>query len=768
MGVVYKAEDTKLKRTVALKFLPPELTRDDEAKERFIHEAAGSRRPRSSEHLHDLRDRRDPRARSSSRWRTSKERRLKDKIERGPLKIDEVVDIAIQIAQGLQTAHEKGIVHRDIKTREHHADRLGPGEDHGLWAREAHRANEGHAGRDDAGDGARTCRRSRRRARTWITGPTSGRSGSCSTRWSTGLLPFRGEYEQGLVYQIINGSHAPLTSVRTGVPIELERIVDKCLEKKRDERYQTAADLIADLRRLQRMLGEGTYATQQSMATAAGVTSARKARWVYWAASLVIAIVAVGAIAFFLVRSRTSQPDEKPITSIAVLPFQNLSADPEQEYFSDGTTEALIAELSKIQALRVISRTSVMRFKKKSDRSLPEIARQLNVDAVVEGSIQRVHDEVRITAQLVRADPEKHIWANTYTESYRNILALESEIAQTIADAIRVKVTPEEKDRIAASRPVNPAAHEAYLKGHFYVHKWNLPDVEKGMKYLEQAIAMDSTCAPAYVDVVDAYSYFSRDMSSREVAQKMTAYARKALSIDPTLAQAYAALGDVKLTYDWDWKEAEANYLRAIALNPNDPLAHAYYGTCLSVTGRSDEGLREAIRAKDLDPLDLTTSILVVHKYIYRREYEKAEALIGEMLAMDSTFALCYADLGRIRAAQGKYDEAVSLFRKAIALGEVYSNHELASTLARSGEIGEARSILADLIRQSESGYQTQVSIAATYLALGERDSSFYWLDKAYERRDSDLPWLRLRPVFDDLRSDPRYVALVKKIGLEP
>jgi tetratricopeptide (TPR) repeat protein len=246
-------------------------------------------------------------------------------------------------------------------------------------------------------------------------------------------------------------------------------------------------------------------------------------------------------------------------------------------------------------------------------------------------------------------------------------------------------------------------------------------------------------------------------------------YARKALSIDPTIAEAYALLADVKLVYDWDWKGAEADYQKAIALNPNDPIARGLYGQYLTVVGRADEGLQETLRAMKLNPLDLTVSLWLVNKHFFRREYDKSEALIREIQSMDSAYVLCYSALGRIRFAQGKYDEAVSLYRKALALGDVGLGTEgFAAALARSGQTSKAREVLADLIRQSESGYQTQVGVAATYLALGEPDSSLYWLDKAYELRDGNLPWVRLMPMFDGLRSDARYVALMRKMGLEP
>ncbi len=755
MGVVYKAEDTKLKRTVALKFLPPHVS-DDEAAQRFVNEAHAVS---ALDHpnicaIYEIDQ--TPEGQMFIVMPCYEGASLQAIVKQGPLDLGRAVEIASQVSRGLAKAHEKGIIHRDVKPGNIlvTSDGLSKIVDFGL----AKLATQTRLTR--AGTTVGT---------VMYMSPEQARGEETDERsdiWSLGVVlyemvtgkpPFKGEHEQAIIYSILNTAPEPVGRFVPKAPRELAPLMTKALAKNSEDRYQRMSELASDLDVL-----KGTLQGETKAQPIACRNVSRERLWI----GLGVAIAAV-VLAALVGKSYFSKPEEKPITSIAVLPFQNLSADPEQEYFSDGTTEALITELSKIHALRVISRTSVMRFKK-SDQSLPEIAKQLNVDAVVEGSVQRVQDEVRITAQLVRADPEKHLWANTYTQNYENILALESEIAQTIAREIRVTMTPEEEERLAASRPVNPAAHEAYLKGHYYIWKLTVPDVEKGIEYLEQAIAIDSTYAPAYVDLAQAYDIALGGRSSRENAQNVTKYARKALSIDPTIAQAYALLGEVKLTYDWDWKGAEADYEKAIALNPNDPIAHAYYGSYLNVVGRSDEGLQETIRAKELNPLDLAFSVMLANKYFYRRDYDKSEALVREILSVDSTYALRYTLLARIGFAKRRFDEAASLYGKGIALGDDAAGEGLGASLALSGKTGAARTVLADLIRQSDSGSQTQVSIAATYLALGDRDSTMYWLEKAYDLRDSNLPWVRLFPMFDGIRSDPRYVALMKKLGLEP
>jgi len=755
MGVVYKAEDTKLKRAVALKFLPPELTRDPEAKERFIQEAQAAS---ALDHpnicnIHEIDETGEGQLFICMAYYEGET--LKERIRRGRLGAEETLSVAMQIGLGLAEAHSRGIVHRDIKPANIMITKDGVAKilDFGL----AKLAGQ-----------ARLTKTSSTLGTVAYMAPEQVRGEAMDHRadvWSLGVvlfemisgkLPFKGDYEQSMMYSIINEEPLHVEWILPEAPKELRGVFEKALAKKPENRYRDIDEMNDALA----SCGGKPAGSKTSLEPARPKRASRRIAGAIVAAAIVAAAIVLGRIYLFT-------PRERPIASIAVIPFQNISADPEQEYFSDGMTEALIAELSKIKALRVISRTSVMRFKK-SEASLPEIARQLNVDAVVEGSVQRVHDDVRVTAQLVRATPEKHLWANTYMQSFENILALESEIAQAIAREIRVTVTPEERERLVASRPVNPAAHEAYLKGHFHLWKYTDTEVEKGIRYLEEAIAIDSTCAPAYVDLGHAYDYLSDELPPRDFARKVNAYAQKALSIDPTIAEVYALLGDVKVMYDWDWGGSETDFRKAIALNPNNAITRAYYAAYLSVMGRFDEALREATRANELNPLDLNVKFMLANRYFYLRQYDRAEALYREIQGMDSTYTLCHVGMGRMMFVQGRYEDAVSEYRKASGAKAAYASEGLGAALARSGNVSEARRELTRLIQRSDAGQQRQVYIAATYLALGKPDSSFYWLDKAYELRDGNLPWVRIAPFFDDLRSDPRYVALMKKLKLEP
>jgi tetratricopeptide (TPR) repeat protein len=405
---------------------------------------------------------------------------------------------------------------------------------------------------------------------------------------------------------------------------------------------------------------------------------------------------------------------------------------------------------------------------KKTEKSLPEIAHDLNVDAVVEGSVQRVQDDVRITAQLIKAEPEKHLWASDFTRKFKDILILQSEVAQAIAREIKITVTPEEQQQLAVYRTVNPEAHELYLKGMYFVNKFSPPDVEKAFKYFEQALQKDPNYALAYTGMAKGYDYLvSVTMPPKEAWPKVDSLARRALSLDKTLADAYALMAEVKFCYEWDWKGAEENYKRAIELNPNFATAYAWYAYYLSAMKRFDEAIREAKKARELDPLSFDISVSMVYVFLYSRQCDSAITLANEILKIDSTLAFGYDMLGNCYLCKKMYNEAINQYQKSIALKSSLSLSWLAYAYAASGKENEARKILSDLIEESKHRYVDPFLFAVVYLALGEHDKVIECLEKAYEYRSLMLLFIRTFPGWEDYSKDPRVVALIKKIGLE-
>jgi serine/threonine-protein kinase len=758
MGVVYKAEDLKLHRFVALKFLPPHVS-DDEAAQRFANEAHAVS---ALDHpnicaIYEIDQ--TPEGQMFIAMPCYEGASLQEMIKGGPLALAEAIGIASQVARGLAKAHEKGIIHRDVKPGNIlvTSDGLAKVVDFGL----AKLATQ-----------ARLTRLGTTVGTVMYMSPEQARSEEVDERsdiWSlgavlyemvTGRPPFEGEHEQAIIYSILNQTPEPLARLLPGAPRDLERILMKALAKSPDERYLRMSELAADLD----ILKNGSH--QEAKAQAVPARRALRPRvWIGLAAFAAVAITAI-----ILGRPYFSKPHEKPITSIAVLPLRNLSADPEQEYFSDGMTEAIIKELSQIKALRVISRTSAMRYKN-TDKTIPQIAHELGVDAVVEGSVLRADHDVRITAQLIAADPERHLWAQDFTRSLENVLLLQSEVAQAIAGEIKIAVTPNERERIAQARRVDPEAHEAYLKGEYFVNKAVPADVYKGMQYFQQAIDRDSTYAPGYAGLAKAYDYLLGlvVLSPREGYPKVKMYAEKALALDPTLAIGVGLIADVKYNYDWDVKGAEVYYKRALELNPNLADLHLNYGWFLAGQGRFDAGIAEIRQARQLDPLSVVMTQQLAQIYAVAGQYDSALTYAQRAAEIDSTFALIAMTRCTVYLGQGAYDKAIEEAQEVISLGTGSRGfRDLAVAYALSGQTDKARDTLAKLLEWMNDRYFSSVGVARVYCALGDRERVFEYLEKGYEERDDYLIQPALMPPWCDfIKSDPRYKELMKKVGVE-
>ena len=460
-----------------------------------------------------------------------------------------------------------------------------------------------------------------------------------------------------------------------------------------------------------------------------------------------------------------------PIRSLAVLPLKNLSGDPSQEYFADGMTEALIGSLSRIHDLRVISRTSVMRLKD-TRQTIPEIARALHVDAVIEGAVIREDNQIRIHAQLIRGVTDEHIWTGEYQREYRSILILQDEVARTIAQRIEINLTPQDQLGLAHLRAVDPEAHENYLKGRYYFNQRTTDTLNKSIEYFRQAIARDQSYALPYCGLADAYALlgFRGGVPSKEALSQAKAAALKAIELDDTLSEPHVSLAFIAETHEWDWATAEREYKRALQLNPDDARAHHWYAGYLTYVGRFDEGIAEEQRARDLDPLSLPINNALAGRLLVAGHYDQALTQLRETLQMDSHFAPTHQTLGWAYLNKGRQHEAIQEFQQALQLsGDDDKDFlvDLGFAYGATGNRAKAQKILARLTKLNQQGLVPSGSIAILYGSLGELDKAFTWMDKAYAERDPELTYIKVPGRrFEPLRHDSRFQDLVRRMGL--
>jgi len=491
---------------------------------------------------------------------------------------------------------------------------------------------------------------------------------------------------------------------------------------------------------------------------------ARARRWLVVCG---VAILALLVVAYFTTRSRLRGATRSKIRSLAVLPLKNLSGDPTQEYLADGMTEALIGRLSSIHDLRVISRTSAMQFKN-TPLSVPEIAKTLHIDAIVEGSVIRDAGRIRVHAQLIRAATDEHFWSETYDRELRDVLALQSEVAQSIARKVEITLTGEEHAMLTAARSVSPDVYETYLKGRFNKNNTKA-ELEQSIVYFEDAIKKDPTFAAAYVGLADAYDSLGTvfvGAPPAEARQKQMSAARKALELDPTIAEAHALLADV-LQRRWQWAEAEAEYRRALDLNPSDSAAHVGFARWLLCQGRADDAVAWARRARDLDPLgNVGTSI--GYTLFEARHYDEAIRAMRAVVGVRPEDASAYWYLGFALIANDQPEEAIPVLEKALSVSERSPGvmGVLIRAYAHSGRRSDALRVLEELKKRSQTGYVPAGAFVNAYLGLGDNEQAFAWMERAYQEQSNILQFLKVHPFFDPLRSDPRFANLVRRVGL--
>jgi TolB-like protein len=492
-------------------------------------------------------------------------------------------------------------------------------------------------------------------------------------------------------------------------------------------------------------------------------------RWFVLSAAAV-ALVALLTLVYVATRSRAGDAGRPKIRSLAVLPLQNLSGDPSQDYMADGMTEELIGRLSGIHGLRVISRTSSMHFKN-TQLALPEIARVLAVDAIVEGSLVREGQQIRVHAQLIRAATDEHIWAGEYQRNYESILEVQAEVARSIVEQIALNLTPEERARLASGRPVDPRAYENYLKGRYYFSQRTEDALHKSIASFQQAVTSDPAYAPAYSGLAETYAMlgFRGSMPSKDALSGAKKAALKAIELDDSLAEPHASLAFIAETYDWDWPGAERQYKQALQLNPSYAQAHNWYAGYLTYTGRFNEGIAEAIRARELDPLSLPLNNALAGRLLAGGRYDEALAQVQRTLELDEHFAPAHQTLGWIYLHSGKQREAIREFQHALELSGAEDTDiqlDLGFACAVSGQQEEARRILVKLEQMHQQGIAPSASVAILYGALGESDQAFAWLEKAYQERDPQLTYLKAGRRFEPMRKDPRFGQFVRRVGL--
>ncbi len=769
MGVVYRARDTRLGRNVALKLLPLDSLADGAARERQLHEARMAS-ALNHPHIATLYEVGEAEGLFFLAMELVEGKPLAALIPAGGMPAESVARCGAQIADGLDHAHSRGIVHRDLKsanvivTPEGRVKVLDFGLAQRIEQERYDQATQSQVSLGEVGGIAGTLpymapeqlcgEAADARTDIWALGVVL-------YEMSSGRLPFRGATGFALSSAILREAPAPLPEY---VPQALRTVVHRCLTKEPAQRYQHAREVHAALE---------TMST--TGATPSAPAAARRTRRMPWKRTVALGVIlALVAVALALdvggLRQWLFAPaGSSKIESLAVLPLENLSRDPAQEYFADGMTEALITELCKVSALRVISRTSAMQYKG-SKKPLPEVARELGVDALIEGSVLREGDQVRITVQLIHGSSDHHLWAQSFDRELRGILALHSEVAQAIAKEIKVKLTPQEQTRLASARVVIPKAYEFYVLGR---HHWNQRTIDRyklAIENFRKALELDPGYAPAHAALADTYMLLGEQggLPQQEARLLAGAAIRKALELDANLAEVNTSLGTWKLHHEWNWAESEQAFKRAIELNPGYAAAHQHYGRYLGFFGRFEEGLRQLQRARELDPLSSTINAYIGQVHLFARHYDSAAEHLRKSLELNPNHPLVLHSLGEAYLAEGRFAEAIARLEKSLEVSGEPSAHFIAMlgcAYARANRRQDALKVFGQLQRRSEQGLVSAFDMASLQVALGERERALDWLEQGLEQRDTWLVEVKAWPWFDALRDDSRFQDLLRRMS---
>jgi serine/threonine protein kinase/Flp pilus assembly protein TadD len=801
MGEVYLAQDTKLDRKVALKILPAEVAAHPDRMKRFVQEAKAAS-ALNHPNIITIYEIEQIDAVNFIANEFIDGETLRQRMRNAPLKLGEVLDVAAQIASALTAAHAANIIHRDIKPENVMLRRDGIVKvlDFGL-------------AKLTAAESAAVDTQAPTRFKTdpgTVVGtaiymsPEQARGLDVDARtdiWSQGVLlyemvagclPFAGSTSNEVLASILSEKESqPLARYSREVPAELQRIVSKALRKNRDERYQTIKDMLLDLnsmkqelefeRKLERSVppksqspadtGEQAEA-ETVMQSAARPTAGERGpmsaiklnqRSVVIAVAALLVIASAAGAYFYFTRARSGA-----INSVAVLPFINASGNSEVEYLSDGLTESLITSLSQLPRLSVKARSSVFRYKGK-DTPPQQVGKELNVQAILTGRVVQHANDLTLHIELVDVNTETALWSGDYNRSMTNLVSLPSEIARDVSSELRLKLSGADEQKLAKNYTANAEAYQLYLKGRYHLFKLTPPEIQTGISYFQQAIEIDLSYALPYVGLANAYQALSLsvDMPSTEVFPKAKAAAQKAIEIDDTLAEAHAWLGFTLFWYDWDWKAAENQYKRALELNPNSADSHWAYAHLRSNAGRHAEALAEIKHARELDPLSLIINASEGLYLIHAGKTDEALARLQKGVELEPNFWLAHLFASSAYIEKGMFPEAIAEAHKARELSGVSSQPTsfLGYALAKSGKQAEARAVLEELLKLSTERYVPPYHIALIYNGLGERDQALNWLERGIEQRDPKMVFLKVEPKWNNLRADPRFQDLLRRVG---
>lgn len=767
LGSVYMAQDTRNERTVTLKIIDSEVGIDPDTRTRFealIRLTCELNHPNVCV-IREVGETSDGRffiVQDQDEGET-----LKARIQRSPLSLNETLDIARQVTEGLIQLHDRGLVHGDIKPANIFLTVTGLVKilDIGM----AHLlAKAPQRGADTDLSSIAYLSPEQIDGKKYNVHADVWSLGTLLHEMVTGDRPFSGDSYQTLSRAILSEVSEPATNLRAGVSQELHDVIDRCLEKSQHLRYQNCIDLLADLNRAEAKL-TGTarlVAPQKPIIT--------KKKRVVRAATIAVGSVFVLLVALVgldvggLRERLTGRGTPDRITSIAVMPFQNTMNDPDQEYLVDGLHSELISELSRLGEIEVISHASAMKYED-SDKTKAEIARELGVDAVVEGAFLPAEGKIRLSAQMVGKKSDAPLWTETYDRSRREVPALPGQMALAIVNQMDVSLTPTAQTRLATKQAVDPEAHDAYLRGLHLRHEFRPEATAEARKYLQSAIALDPAYAPAHVGLGWTFTGWPgafEQISPRESYAQARSAATRALELDASLPDAHLLMGDIYFEHDWNWQAAEAAYRRAVELGPGLAPAHGVLGEFLSVMGRHDEAIAQLQRAVDLDPAGVMTRAQLGFALYRAGRYEDARRQLQAARNSDPANAYPHAGLGRVHLQMGRYDDALQAFAKVEELIGVQPVHFRLCVYALTGRETEVRQTLDHIEADPAAwpGFQS-VQIAQVYAALGDKDRAFYWLEKAYEER-LGLPGLQTDPLFASLRDDARYANLAAKLGL--